>query len=268
MTDPTKSLYTLESRVFVPFKEFAGGYAGDHRGFGTTADASARIHGFVTLMPGTAAAAQKHAYSDTSFGPKLLLGGPGASNAIPAIAVNAQAVPGGARYTMHVSGSNPLVIGSPDIDSRARLTLTQSGDRLSVQAQLTGDRFPASEWTLRDAGGQSIFLGGHMPTKASDVYTKLFGDTDRPVGALDMTVTLNPDGTFKDILSAEYRGQDGKTVAGISGASLIQWNGALMSALTPPGMPAPEQARSPAEKARGAAEQARQQESISPELGR
>lgn len=239
MTDPNRNIYTIESRCFAPFEEFGGGFRGDMRGFGTSELGSSRIHSSVDVWPGMSTASAVKAYSDPTHGPNVHLGLPTASVSNPTGTINAQQIQGGTEYKVHVQGSNPL-LPAPDIDNRATIALSQEKGVLSVIGAFSGDKFPASEWTLRDSGSQAIFMCGYMPTNKSEVWTKLWGDNERPTGSLDMKISLDKNGNFDKIVSAELKDPDGKVICAAKNATLTEWNQKVMRELTPPGMPAPE----------------------------
>ena len=139
------------------------------------------------------------------------------------------------------------MVVSPDADNRAQVTISDmvpgSRTTLTIDAKLSGDRFPAQEAVIRDSSGSAIFLGGHMPTNKNEVYTKLFGNSDRPITTLHMTVQVDNAGNFVRINSAELKDPSGNTIcrldAGLdqSGKPNIEtWNQQAMNALTPPAL--------------------------------
>ena len=243
MGKESNPIFTLESRCFVPVAKFGGGFAGDRRGFSTTADASSRIHATAIIAPSTGLASDIRKYSDTTYGPPLLVMPTAAANGQPAATISAEKRSDGTSlFQMHVSGDNPMMMGvAPDIDNHAAVTTTyQSNGILRVTANFTGDKFPASEWTLRDASGQAVFLGGHMPTHMMEVFTKLWGDAQRPTGTVELAIQLNDKGNFEKVVGAEFKTADGTVIAKAQDVSVVGWNQAITSAITPPGMPAPD----------------------------
>jgi hypothetical protein len=157
----------------------------------------------------------------------------------------------GANYKIHVSGSDPLIIGAPDADVHADVTITRHLSGLvKIEVSVRGDQFPAYEMVIRDRKNNSIFLSGFMPVSGGDA-TKLIGDSQELLGKLTITATLDKNGNFDRILSANFKGpyaEIGNDRDPNSSFTLTGWSRALMTVLTPDNMPEPKHLPEPAQK--------------------
>src|SRR5260221_5872502 len=205
---PNAPSFVLETRCFAPFEEFGGGFAGDNRGFSLAPDASARIHSKVTLQPDSASYPDPDVWSDkTKASGVPLLKGREAYSPSQMDPPKVVPIPNGAEYQLHTSGANPLAPGAPDIDLHTKISVTHPLPRVvNIEVELQGDQFPAFEAVLRDRSGKGIFLGGFMPTSSGGVWTKLFGDTQRPMGKVTLQVTLDANNNFDRTLSIKFSG--------------------------------------------------------------
>ncbi len=245
MGDNTHPTYSLELRSFAPFEKFGHGYDGDKRGFSLASNSSSRIHAVTQIDPHNASASTLQVHSDVTKGPRFFVGaqGEGRSNSVGN--VTSSAVPLGAQYQIHASGSNPLIKGAPDIDIHADVTVTQpTPGAIKISATLTGDKFPASELVIRDPSGQGLFLGGYMPASAGATdFAMLVGDSQRTITKLEIVATVDSSGNWGKVLSAHLDGPHGTLSPQLDSSTTLTsngWNRTVMQALTPDKMPAPD----------------------------
>jgi hypothetical protein len=243
MSETGELSFRLEMRIFAPFDSFGGGFKGDNRGF-SVSDSSSRLRGSVSVNLRDATISKLEKSSGLSVGPVDLTGPVKTAHSKPQLTVSSQKLEHGAAIDMHLSGSNPLIFGSPDIDNRAQVSLEQLlPGVVRVTAVLSGDKFPANELVLRDSAGKGVFLGGFMPNDKGEVWTKLWGNADRPESKLQITCTVDGQGHLGRVLSAELTTPVG-VISNVhqpnSTFTLEGWNRTATTVLTPDHMPLPE----------------------------
>jgi hypothetical protein len=246
MSETGELSFRLEMRIFAPFDSFGHGFKGDNRGF-SVSDNSSRLRGSVSVNVRDATISKLEKSSDLTVGPVELAWPVAAAHSKPQLTVSSQKLEHGAAVDMHLSGSNPLLRGAPDIDNRAQVSLEQLlPGVVKVTAVLSGDKFPANELVLRDSAGRGLFLGGFMPNDKGDVWTKLWGNADRPESKLQITATVDGQGHWGRVLSAELTTPVG-VISNLhqpnTTFTLEGWNSAARTVLTPDHMPAPEPER-------------------------
>lgn len=123
----------------------------------------------------------------------------------------------------HFTGSNPAFLGAaPDIAVNSSVTLTENDKEgyVDVSVNLSSKQFPATEATIADSKGQSIFLTGAAAygsamdlengkvTPAASVTLRInidskgnftgvtFGNKTYTIGAWNKAQTAPPAGTY------------------------------------------------------------------------
>ena len=111
-----------------------------------------------------------------------------------------------------MAGANPLVPGSPDIDVKTSMTITEDkkNGTLRVVAVMSGDRFPAAEAFIGDAKGQQVFIG--TAGYEGNPYTSLPGEGNKEMMVADITIKIDEHANFLGVESG------GKTY------SIQDWN--------------------------------------------
>lgn len=99
-----------------------------------------------------------------------------------------------------MSGANPLVAGSPDIDVNTTFKITENKIQKTVHitASQTGDRFPAAETFIQDTKGKSVFIG--VSPYTGNPYTSLPGANNRKMFSSDFIININDKGEFQSVL--------------------------------------------------------------------
>ncbi len=195
--------YPIYTRAFAPFKTFGGGFDGDgaDRGYTTSLSATSRLSQSYTMDP------SKHRYwnlvtkSDPSHHPEL--GTKTAPDDRGNISDFTYKVNKDGSHTVSwvstMSGHNPLVVLSPDIDVKTKFSITENTKtgRLDILAVQYGDRFPAAETFIQDTKGNALFIG--VSPYDGNPFTSLPGDNNRPMMTANFTVTIDNRGVFTGI---------------------------------------------------------------------
>jgi hypothetical protein len=112
--------------------------------------------------------------------------------------------------TAEYHGANGFlpVGGLTEIDTYVILEMVEDkrAGQLRVRGSLVGDNFPATEALIRDASGQTVFLGiGFYESQGGDQNTgpmlALPGDNRRPIAQFDLTLTLDNKGNFTGVVT-------------------------------------------------------------------
>lgn len=102
------------------------------------------------------------------------------------------------------SAKDPVTPGfiTPDLDVQGKLSVTENlkEGTLSINGAFSGDAFPSTEAFITDQSGARLLLGAH---KEKGGLGKLFGENNRPTFSVNMTVTLDNDGNFKEVTSGK-----------------------------------------------------------------
>ncbi|EKT3966589.1 RHS repeat-associated core domain-containing protein [Flavobacterium psychrophilum] len=203
MVDPDgRYPYPISIRSFAPFQYFGGYFHGDgeNRGFTTSATATSRVQQTFTADPTAGTMSGVKTWSDPSSHPVL-----GSSTATPSGGVSdfkQTANKDGSNtvtFNSTMSGANPLVPGSPDIDVKTSFSLTENtkAGTLNVNISQTGDRFPAAETFIKDTGGNPLFMG--VSPYEGNPYTSLPGDNSRQMMSNSFTVNMDGKGVFTGV---------------------------------------------------------------------
>jgi hypothetical protein len=207
---PNSQTFQLVIKRFAPWKTFGGGFDGDNRTFSTSREATYRAGVFINFdlntgrivgQPSANSSGSSHLLSSKDYdlsgnvvGKKLVY----AKVEIGLEDVKGRA--GAIHFRVSFEGSNPLVPGSPNIDTQMFLGAFMQPDGLFVTGLLSGDPFPNAEVFLRDNGGN-----GHLLLTYSTPYDKnigpgqrLWGSSDKNVvGSFQVTIPLNASWQFK-----------------------------------------------------------------------
>lgn len=126
-------------------------FKGDDRAFSTSLTATARITGILNFwMPG-AILGSTQKFSDPSYD---IYG----RKAVGHPKITATAGANGYALHMEVAGSNPLVPGSPDIDTKVDFTPILNSGQICYSGHLYGDAFPNAEAFAVNSKGQANML--------------------------------------------------------------------------------------------------------------
>jgi subtilisin family serine protease len=183
----------IHVRSYAPFRQFGGGFSGDGRGHSTSASATSRVSYYVVLDLRAGREVTSAVWSDLSHSPWGT-----SARGRPRAFSRSNFSERQASAAVHLSGSNPLVPGAPDIDLAAQVSLAWTDDTLTVSCRLTGDGFPNAEVFVEDFAGRRVFVTAYATRSggsATDVPLLLAGDPQRPMGA--GAVTLRTDRTWR-----------------------------------------------------------------------
>jgi RHS repeat-associated protein len=193
--------YPINIRSFAPFKEFGGWFAGDNRGYSTASNVSSRLAQSFTVDPSTQSYSGLKTTSSASSHP--LLGTATATDDKGSISnFAAKTNRDGSNtvsFTSSMSGHNPLVKGSSDIDVQTKFTMTENlkAGTLNVSAVQTGDAFPSAETFMGDTKGNQLFIG--VSPANGGPYTSLPFDNNRLMMSAKFTVTMDGKGAFTGV---------------------------------------------------------------------
>ncbi len=195
----------IVTRSFIPDREFGGGFHGDDRPLSTDPDVTARIRAGVLLergpcgLRGVRAGGRSdesrhdlgHAIGDLFFHGSDVLE---PRTATPTIRASARPAGRGTTVRLDYEGSNPLVLGSPDIDVHSRFQVRETERGLEIRATVRGDAFPAAEAFVRDHEGNAVFIGVHRIDIEYDAegMAMLVGDERRPMMEAQLTILRDP----------------------------------------------------------------------------
>ena len=211
--------YPVTTRSFAPFKSFGGWFAGDNRGFSTSSSVSSRLSHSYVMNTDNHTYTNHGASSSPSSHP--LLGSATATDDRGVItnAVYTTNKDGSTTtsWTSTMSGHNPLVPGSPDIDVKTNFSLTEnkSAGMLGVSVTQTGDAFPSAETMIGDTSGNQLMVG--VSPASGDPYSSLPGDGSKAMMSNNFTVTMDENGVFTGVQQGD------KTY------SVSDWNKAMQS---------------------------------------
>jgi hypothetical protein len=150
--------YYVYMRRFAEPESFGGGFSGDNRRAGASLDATSRTSGsFILETDGRGTVL--NVCSDPTHHVTGLTG-----TAHPtATLVNGISEENGKPFiTFTTAGSNPVVPGSPDIDSRLDLQAEEDSRSITLSGTLSGDPFPSGEVFIVDSRGNSVLLTSFM----------------------------------------------------------------------------------------------------------
>jgi hypothetical protein len=225
---------SIHTQSFAPFDYFGfvppfGPFVGDMRtNFQANPNASSRISGRVDLnLSGngiTQTGQGKNGSVSVSLGHPI--GGVKKSAADFTSTIGEQSTSNGTTAAtslgFHLSGNNSLVPGSPDIDVKGTLGIgiAENKDGTStavVSGKIFGDKFPANETFLTDAGGASVFLGvsGAILGPNAGPAFALPGNNSRTMSTFTLNINFGADGNINTKNAVQFNGTN---------YSLKDWN--------------------------------------------
>ena len=177
---------TLYLRSFAPWPWFGPDpihfcisdcFKGDNRSFSTSTESSvtSRVNGIVDFgLPGMIVIS-KRAYSDLSFD---IAGRKG--KAQPTITASSN---GNGGLHVEIAGSNPLVFGAPDIDTKLNVNGQFGGAQSCYSGHLYGDAFPNSEAFLVNSQkeAEALITFGTTEDRNLGPFT-LYGNRNKDMG--------------------------------------------------------------------------------------
>jgi RHS repeat-associated protein len=180
--DPDGTIpYPITIRAFAPFDSFGGGFHGDgaKRGFTTSQTATARMHQTINFDTDKTSISST-AYSDETSHPYLGEKTADATSLITRFDAYSSSMSREFNFGAEVASSNPLALGSPDIDVKSSFRISSTDSSLKISGNLTGDNFPSTESFISDPTGQSIFLGVCMKEVLFPVLPEIMIDRYLP----------------------------------------------------------------------------------------
>jgi RHS repeat-associated protein len=197
--------WSFTVRSFAPFKEFGGWFKGDNRSYSNELNATSRLSHSFTIDPSKQSYANKGASSSPSYHP--VLGKATATDDEGKISnFTATSNMNGSNttsFTASMSGHNPLVPGSPNINVKTDFTVTENvrAGTLDISAVQIGDAFPAAETLIGDTKGNQLFIGISPATAGTTgPFTHLPGENnDRAMMSTNISVTIDDNGRFTGV---------------------------------------------------------------------
>ncbi len=219
---------------------YGGPFHGDGRGFSldtTSPSVTARINAYLEVVLPTGVSGQNKVWCNESQGPWMGVGLESNATAIPGSTLTVQKSGQLVNAVIDVWAANPLVrVVAPDIDAKGEYGLRWENDKLTIDATVTGDQFPACETFIEDPRGNKIFLGGFAPQSKEQIL-RLYGQLNKPKEVLfesEIVVTLDSSGAFKQVTG----GGSGSNVTGPSceglTMSVTEWNARVMGSIPMP----------------------------------
>lgn len=218
--------YPIHIRSFAPMAQFGGYFDGDNRGYSTAAgkgeggSVTSRVQQTFTVDPSAGTLTGQRTWSDKSHHPWF-----GDKTATPSgstdVTYGCGSVTNSATIKANMAGANPLAPGSPDIDVKSAITITENKSKgiLSVDASMQGDKFPAAEMFIGDSKGQQVMIIA-SPYQGNP-YESLPGNNDRSMGAAQFNITINGKGEFTGVVTGS-----GKTAVTYT---IADWNKMMTS---------------------------------------
>ena len=203
MVDPDgRYPFPIFIRSFAPFKTFGGGFHGDgeNRGFTTSSTATSRVAQTFTMDASTHSYSGLKTWCDPSSHPVLGSATEKPTGGISDFKYTAnQDGSNTVSWSSTMSGANPLVPASPDIDVKTSFSLTENvkAGTLDINVNQTGDRFPAAETFIQDTKGNPLFIG--VSPYEGNPYTSLPGDNNRQMMSNSFTATMDSNGVFTGV---------------------------------------------------------------------
>ena len=189
--------YPITIRAFAPFKTFGGGFHGDNRGYSTD-NVSARVHQKINFDTDKTKITTK-AWSSPSWhkwNPSFKRTSTPLVNFEGDFTIKKNGDVKTFDFGTHVSGSNPLTPGAPNIDVFSDFSISENkkAGTLDIIGNLTGDNFPSTEAFITDPSGNSVFIGiGFYEGSPANLFGK---DKDNPITNFNFSITIDKDGNF------------------------------------------------------------------------
>jgi hypothetical protein len=184
--------YFVYMRRFASPKTFGGvPFHGDSRGVSTNLDVTSRTSGTFILMNDDRGTVL-NVCSDPTILDVLLFNTTLTKTASPsATLINGNSLVDGSPLIIFTTkGANPLVPGSPDIDSRLDLQVRENSESITLSGTLRGDPFPSAEVFIVDTQGTTMLLTSYTTPldSATGPYLWLPGDRDVRLGTFNVTI--------------------------------------------------------------------------------
>jgi RHS repeat-associated protein len=201
--------FPINIRSFAPSNWFGGGFMGDgdKRGYTTSSTATSRLAQSFTVDPRKGTISDLTTSSNASYHPSL---GVAKANDDRGSITNLKTTENKdgsntTSFTSNMSGHNPLVPGSADIDVHTNFSLTENdkAGTLKVNAVQTGDAFPSAETMIGDTGGNQLFIG--VSAANGNPYISLPGDFKRPMMEANFTIKMDSNGVFTGVQQGEKK---------------------------------------------------------------
>lgn len=198
----SSNVLRLYFRRFAPFKSFGGGFEGDDRRHSTSLDKTSRTSARVTFTRSGVVGAHGH-----SSGSEWVVGSKKVGKVT--VKIGFKLASGGAvAFTASSAGNNPLVPGSPDIDTYVSCGAVFKSGELSIRGTVNGDGFPNAEIFLRDWKGTAHMLMEYSTGSgwAGPLHRLFGGSSDNNIGKFEAKIALNADGSLGKLTSrAPYK---------------------------------------------------------------
>ncbi len=195
--------YPITVRSFAPTGSLVGtGFNDDGRGFSASSNVSSRITQTTTIDPtkGTISGSTPTS-SDTRWngiytGNATNRSDEGGVDRIFTSSKNGTDV---MSIDQHYSGSNPALFGfAPPIAVNSSITLTENDKEGYVNASvsLSGKQFPATEATIADPSGRSLFLTGSAAIGSVMNLKK----GEKPLSSINIRINIDNKGNFTGVI--------------------------------------------------------------------
>jgi len=196
--------YPVTVRAFAPTGAFNGaaglGFNDDKRGFSASNNVTSRISQTTTIDPtkGTVTGGTPTS-SDTKWNGIYAGNASTTTDQGGVDKVSSEDGPDEISVDEHFAGSNPAFHGAaPDIAVNSSITLTENDKEGYVDASvnLSSKQFPATEATIADPKGQSIFLTG---AAAFGTPMDLAGGKVTGAASISVRITIDNKGNFTGV---------------------------------------------------------------------
>jgi hypothetical protein len=194
-------LYSLWFRRYAPFPRFGFGFEGDNRvSASMNMKDTARTVGGVSFGPGTVGSALAWSsgtrFSGLGESAQTALGRHYSSvtSAVTVSTATLEMV----RFTAQTSGANPMIPGSPDIDTYVDMDVVFAPSAIACTGTIRGDDFPSCEVFVYDGKGKSMLLFHFKTTADQDTGPgKLFGAHEKKkLGDFCTRIPIGKQGEF------------------------------------------------------------------------
>ncbi len=195
----TNQNYQLVFRRYAPFDSFGGGFEGDKRTSASVAqDGSAtfRTSGRVSFSQ----AGEVKVLGGRTSGTRWRSAVDNAKVSMQLAVFKTKA--GHVVFRASSAGSNPMVLGSPDIDTFVTMGAIWWENILRLVGHVSGDAFPNCEVFVKDPKGNPVLLVDfHTKSGEAGPFYRLFGSgSSQQFADFDVGVRLNADGTFGKVV--------------------------------------------------------------------
>ena len=199
--------YPIEIRSFAPYPTFGGGFKGDNRTYSekpcylnnSKEGVTSRVQQALTVDTDKGYYTDFGTWSDRSDHPLL-----GQDYGIPFGSISNYEVTNSSEgnkvisFSSVIAAANPL-LPSADIDIKTSIKLTEDkkNNEVSIDINMTGDKFPSAEVIIGDNSGQRLIVGV-SPAKGNP-YTSLPGNHSRPMMNNSIRIGIDKKGVFQNV---------------------------------------------------------------------